>query len=72
MPQYLNKYALRYKRQNKLLFKKFDHKNDNKMHMVEKYLSCSVVSKYIRYTVGKFILNIPQIQEVGYISKQGT
>lgn len=45
MPQYLNKYALRYKRQNKLLFKKFDHKNDNKMYMVENYLSCSVVSK---------------------------
>lgn len=72
MPQYLKKYALRYKRQNKLLFKKIDHENDNKMYMVEDYLSCSVVSKYIRYTVGKFILNIPQIQEVGYISKQGT
>lgn len=42
------------------------------MFTIEDCLSWSVVSTYIRYTVGKFILNIPQIQEVGYISKQGT
>lgn len=42
------------------------------MLTVEDYLSCSVVCTCIRYTVGKFILNTPKIQEIRYISKQGT
>lgn len=69
----LKEYALRYKRQNKLLYQKIiDHKNDDYMLTVEDYLSCSVVCTYIRYTVGKCILNITQIQELEYICKQGT
>lgn len=42
------------------------------MFTVEDDLSWSVVCTFIRYTVGKFILNIPKIQEIKYISKQGT
>lgn len=42
------------------------------MFTVEDYLSCSVVSTDIRYIVGKFILNITQIQELEHICKQGT
>lgn len=64
----LKKYALRYKRQNKLLYKKISIIKT----IIKCSRSCSVVSTYIRYTVGKCILNIPQIQEVGYTSKQGT
>lgn len=57
---------------NSYIKKKIDHKNDDKMFTVEDYLSCSVVCTFIRYTVGKFILNIPKIQEIKYISKQVT
>lgn len=57
---------------NSYIKKIIDKKNDDKMFTVEDYLSCSVVCTYIRYTVGKCILNITQIQELEYICKQGT